>query len=772
MTTFITIIATISIILISLILFIYINKNFGIIFFILGIIILYNVYGIIIPNKIIDKSLNLKDIMNYHTQNKKYLKNNNNKINLPIYYINLDRSIKRNKFMKKQFDIFDIKDVTRVSAIDGNKLNNNYFINNYPDMSKSEIGCTLSHIKAIRTAYENNQEYAVIMEDDNIFYLIPYWVITLAQIISIAPSDWEIIKLFNCTNKLDNVINNFFIKHNSLKPSYSTLAYIINKKGMEKILNKSYSNGKMLIKHHNNILKGTADQYIHGLVNTYDIAYPLFLSGDHILQSTIHIDHEESHINRTNEILKFYNSFHLIDKPDIKQLLFTKTLYDMNDLLENINVPYYLGCGTLLGAYRDNKFISYDSDIDVHVHINDYKPILEKESENFKLVRKLGNINKGYELTFLHKVYKIKVDIFFVYDKEDYSFFSLYFGRCDKAKDKMCRCKIHKSKITKIPFLNSHFPVPDNIQKYLTTMYGENWNIPIKYNYNEGLEFQNHSIIQTDFPEKDRKNIPKQTQKYNLWPRKIMEMKKPIIWLYWQNKSETYTKPPYLDLCLDSVKKYCDKNFEIIVLNDEMIPIVSRVIDKNFTNIEPLAMRADYIRFCLLYEYGGIWLDSDIVIMKDLSYMINDLKKFNFVTFKHNEENDISIGMIAGNKNNLYCKYMKICFEEDEKFSKWKDKKYSINWAGPTNKIKNILKDIQVKFPLEIKMYPASMIYPVNWKKSKDYYWGIGNIDKKILNLPAVYLHNQMYDEKHKKMSKKDVLNSNFRISDLFNNIL
>ena len=59
------------------------------------------------------------------------------------------------------------------------------------------------------------------------------------------------------------------------------------------------------------------------------------------------------------------------------------------------------------------------------------------------------------------------------------------------------------------------------------------------------------------------------------------------------------------------------------------------------------------------------------------------------------------------------------------------------------------------------------MIYPVNWKKSKDYYWGIGNIDKKILNLPAVYLHNQMYDEKHKKMSKKDVLNSNFRISDL-----
>ena len=242
------------------------------------------------------------------------------------------------------------------------------------------------------------------------------------------------------------------------------------------------------------------------------------------------------------------------------------------------------------------------------------------------------------------------------------------------------------------------------------SIYSPNWNIPIKYSYYEGLELYNYGVIQDDFEEKDKKIIPKQSQKYSLWPRKIMEMKRPIIWLYWQNKSEYHTKPPYLDLCLDTVKKYCGKTFEIIVLDDKMIPVMSRVINKNFMNIEPLAMRADYIRFCLLYEYGGIWLDSDIVVMKDLSYIIDDLNRFNFVTFEHEEENDISIGMIGGNKNNLYCKYMKILFEEDNEFSKWKNKKYTIKWAGPTEKSKDFLNKIRVFFPVEIKMYPSDMI--------------------------------------------------------------
>lgn len=770
MKTYMKIVGTVGIILSSLILFKYVNKKVGIIFFILGVILM--VYFILKNSNKgnVTNILQLEELIDYYEENKKYTKNNDvKKIDLPIYYINLDRSTKRDIFMKKQFNMFNIEDITRISAIDGNRLNEFLFVNDYIDMSESEIGCTLSHIKAIKTAYEDNKEYAIIMEDDAVLYLIPYWVITLKQIISLAPSGWEIIKLFSIKNKSSDT---FFVKHNSLEPSYSTMAYIINRKGMKRLLDRVYYDGRVIIKRSDGILNGTSDQYIYGLLNTYDITYPLFMCGDEMLESTIHRDHETSHINRSKYILRFYTKFYLIDKIDIKQLKFSKTLYDMKEFLDSINVSYYLGCGTLLGVYRDNKFISHDGDIDLHVHIDDYSPLIEKESENFILKKSFGETERGYEITFEHKITKICLDIFFVYDEDDYSWFASYNGICDKAKYKMCRYKIPKCDIIGISFLNCYFPIPVETEKYLMSIYGPNWNIPIKYSYYEGLELYNYGVIQDDFKEEDRKIIPKQSQKYSLWPRKIMEMKRPIIWLYWQNKSEYHTKPPYLDLCLDTVKKYCGKTFEIIVLDDKMIPVISRVINKNFMNIEPLAMRADYIRFCLLYEYGGIWLDSDIVVMKDLSYIIDDLNRFNFVTFEHEEENDISIGMIGGNKNNLYCKYMKILFEEDNEFSKWKHKKYTIKWAGPTEKSKDFLNKIRVFFPVEIKMYPSDMIYPINWKKSKEYYWGIGNIDKKILNLPAVYLHNQMYDKKHKEISKEDVLNSNFRISDLFRTIL
>lgn len=289
MKTYISILAIIFVILISLTLFNYVNR------------------------KNIDKSLKLDDLINYYIENKKYIKNINDKIDLPIYYINLDRSTERNKFMKNQFDIFDLKDVTRISAIDGQKLNNNYFINDYHNMSNSEIGCTLSHIKAIKTAYEENREYAIIMEDDNVFYLLPFWVHTLKQIISFAPSDWDIIKLFNYEIKLDGKHKSFFVNHSNSNPTWSTLVYIINRKGMKKILDEVYFQEKIRIKRNKEIYSGSADIYIYGLVNTYDIVFPLFLCGDEIFESTINKNDEQYHINRSKQILKFYQSLYLMD---------------------------------------------------------------------------------------------------------------------------------------------------------------------------------------------------------------------------------------------------------------------------------------------------------------------------------------------------------------------------------------------------------------------------------------------------------------------------
>jgi GR25 family glycosyltransferase involved in LPS biosynthesis len=88
-------------------------------------------------------------------------------IDIPVFYINLDTDLERNKYMKSQKYSNGLKNSVRVQAVNG-KL-----INNGPEnMSYQEIGCTLSHIKAIEYFLKTDNEFAVISEDDSDFYNI------------------------------------------------------------------------------------------------------------------------------------------------------------------------------------------------------------------------------------------------------------------------------------------------------------------------------------------------------------------------------------------------------------------------------------------------------------------------------------------------------------------------------------------------------------------------------------------------------------------------
>ena len=719
----------------------------------------------------------IKQIETY-AELKKYIPENEemySRMDIPVYYINMDRSTKRRRFMESQFNIFRVPSHTRVQGIPGDSLDNlasgKYrdlsYINEFSELSHSELGCTLSHLKAIRTAYQENRELSLILEDNAVLSLIPFWETKLSQVASDAPKDWEIIQLFTMHGKLNG--DEIFTRHDIRKPRHGLIAYLINRRGMHKILKTIMDRDEKLNIKRRHSPKGTADQFIYALVNTYIMNRPLFIPADRILASTIHRDHESGHASRSDEIVRLYQKYNTSIIPlNQHQLRFGKTLHDMANFLESSKVPYQLSCGTLLGAYRENAFISYDGDIDLEILSTDYDPVIENGNCHFRLIHRRGRLEKGYEFTFMHVETGIDVDLFLLYDEEDYRWYASYDGRCKSAKDRMCRLKVPKCDTSTIPFMGRDFPVSECTEEYLKVTYGPNWNVPKSYHYYESLTSYNYSLIEEDFPKHKRIPPPQESQKFNLWPRKIAEMKRPIIWLYWQNKTKDSVKPPYLDLCLETVKKNCGDSFEIIVLDDQMIPVVSRSIDPNFVNIEPLAMRADYIRFCLIHEYGGIWLDSDIIVLKDLSFMIEDLKTHNFVAFEHDDPNEISIGIMAANKGNRYSRYMKLLFEKHPIYSKWRKGKHKIGWAEPTDTAKSFLKDLRNFYPNEVKTYPARLVYPVNWKKSANYYWGLGKVDPKILELPAVYLHNQMYSKKHKTLTKKEVMEGQYRVSDLF----
>ena len=104
------------------------------------------------------------------------------------------------------------------------------------------------------------------------------------------------------------------------------------------------------------------------------------------------------------------------------------------------------------------------------------------------------------------------------------------------------------------------------------------------------------------------------------------------IWMYWENLPGK-KKSPYLDLCYKTIKKNCSENFKIHLLNEKNVYYYIPDLRKNIDHQMNIQQKVDYIRYILLYKYGGIWIDADTIVIKDLTPIINKLKKYDFVGF-------------------------------------------------------------------------------------------------------------------------------------------
>ena len=107
---------------------------------------------------------------------------------------------------------------------------------------------------------------------------------------------------------------------------------------------------------------------------------------------------------------------------------------------------------------------------------------------------------------------------------------------------------------------------------------------------------------------------------------------KPNIWLYWENKPGK-NKPDYLNLCYDTIKKHCSKTFNIHLLDEKKIFKYLPDSRKDLHLKLNIPQKTDYYRYRLLYKYGGIWIDSDTIVMKDLGEIIDKLNKYDYVGF-------------------------------------------------------------------------------------------------------------------------------------------
>jgi len=94
-----------------------------------------------------------------------------------------------------------------------------------------------------------------------------------------------------------------------------------------------------------------------------------------------------------------------------------------------------------------------------------------------------------------------------------------------------------------------------------------------------------------------------------------------IIHYVWVGGNE---KPAQIKKCMKTWDILRDAGYEIIEWNESNFDIDSHPFTKDAYIQKKWAFVSDYIRAYALYNYGGIYLDTDVLILKDLEPLLND----------------------------------------------------------------------------------------------------------------------------------------------------
>jgi GR25 family glycosyltransferase involved in LPS biosynthesis len=192
----------------------------------------------------------------------------------------------------------------RIEAIDGNNLNsiklNN--INKKKEMSKYEIACCLSHIKAINYLNNLSGNYFMICEDDISIENLYYFKKNKVENIILGAPQFDILLLYKTyPEEIDHLYTNWsdYYKNGLDKTIYGAVCYIISRRGINKICN--------YVKYFNNNNKDNfefnskynkefdlADIFLFNNLETFVYKYN-FINTNNDNDSLIHNDHLDFH---------------------------------------------------------------------------------------------------------------------------------------------------------------------------------------------------------------------------------------------------------------------------------------------------------------------------------------------------------------------------------------------------------------------------------------------------------------------------------------------
>ena len=239
-------------------------------------------------------------------------------------------------------------------------------------------------------------------------------------------------------------------------------------------------------------------------------------------------------------------------------------------------------------------------------------------------------------------------------------------------------------------------------------------------------------------------------------------MESRIVFLYWVGKEYKLISILRNLIYLHSTN---GKGYKVILITDKNINEYVKDIPIYFYNMCP-AHQADFVRISVICEYGGIWLDSDTIVLNSLDTLFDFIENKNGFFIKEN--NNIFCNGIFGSKSNTH-----LMIKWKKEIRKLLDvKQDKIDWTEIGN---SMLQNIYNK---NTELYEDYMffngldnMYPVNWNNCVNEF-----IDKSYENYktiirdyqPLVVLVNSVYKKLEEK-TEKEILYGNMPINYFIN---
>lgn len=177
-------------------------------------------------------------------------------------------------------------------------------------------------------------------------------------------------------------------------------------------------------------------------------------------------------------------------------------------------------------------------------------------------------------------------------------------------------------------------------------------------------------------------------------------------------------KPAIIKKCIKSWKKFCP-DYDIIEWNEDNFDVYSNQFCENAYKTKKWAFVSDYARLKILYDNGGIYMDTDVELLKPIDFLMNHEC---FLGFQH--ENYVNNGLITGTiPKHSFIKENLLAYENEDFCNHEDSRKLKVCQEYTTEILVNyglrIPCDNQLQIVNNVYVYPPEFFSPFDHRTQK-----------------------------------------------------